>query len=241
MVSKKNMLFCPIHMACDVLQPRWVIQILAEMWWGTTRFNDFRRALPGISPSLLSKRLSELEAQGLVERVADSATGSVDYLRTPAAVDLEPILEALGQWAYRHAGTQNELCNADARAFVWNLRRSINSDALPPRRVVIRLIFPDQEAAVQDFWITVRPGAPVDVCYVDPGYDVDLFVTAELETLLSVYFGHSRLNHEIDAGRISLIGSAPIARTVDRWLMMSSHARARIKSDLTQGNTAVKV
>ena len=45
MARRNSMLFCPVTMACEVLQPRWTIQILAEMWWGSTRFNEIRRRM----------------------------------------------------------------------------------------------------------------------------------------------------------------------------------------------------
>src|SRR5262245_61578133 len=102
MPISKFALFCPMVKACDVLTPRWTLLILTEMSSGSTRFSDIRRGVPGISPTLLSKRLKHLEAKGLIERVADNATGAVDYVLTEAARELEPILEALGRWSYRN-------------------------------------------------------------------------------------------------------------------------------------------
>lgn len=79
---------CPITHACKLLEPRWNITILSEMWGGSTRFNDIRRGVGNISPALLSKRLKELEANGLIDRVEDPATVQVDYLRTQRAMVL---------------------------------------------------------------------------------------------------------------------------------------------------------
>ena len=70
MSDKPYGLFCPITKACEVLEPRWTMPILAEMSCGTSRFNDLRRGMPRISPTL-SKRLKEMEEQGLVERIID--------------------------------------------------------------------------------------------------------------------------------------------------------------------------
>ena len=55
--------FCPVSMAAEVLCNRWTVLVLREMLAGTTRFNDLRRGVPRMSPSLLSKRLKELEAE----------------------------------------------------------------------------------------------------------------------------------------------------------------------------------
>ena len=67
MAGKSYNLFCPLAMACEAVEPRWTLLILAERWDGSTRFNEIRRGVPGISPTLLSRRLKEMEAQGLID------------------------------------------------------------------------------------------------------------------------------------------------------------------------------
>ncbi len=54
--------FCPVAMAASLLEPRWTLLLLCEMWFGSTRFNEIQRGVPGMSPGLLSKRLKEMEA-----------------------------------------------------------------------------------------------------------------------------------------------------------------------------------
>ena len=96
-MSKKSYgLFCPLAMACEVIEPRWTLLILLEMNSGATRFNEVRRCVPGISPTLLSKRLKDMERQGLIERIEDTAKGTVDYVRTTKARELQPALRLLG-------------------------------------------------------------------------------------------------------------------------------------------------
>ena len=51
-------------MAASLLEPRWTMLVLCEIWSGATRFNEIQRGLPGMSPGLLSRRLKELEANG---------------------------------------------------------------------------------------------------------------------------------------------------------------------------------
>lgn len=102
MSNKPYGLICPISRACDVLEPRWTIPILAEIWAGSTKFNELRRGVGSISPALLSKRLKELEERGLIERIEDPATGSVDYIRTQMAIELEPVLNGLAVWAQKN-------------------------------------------------------------------------------------------------------------------------------------------
>ena len=62
--------FCPLAMAAELLCTRWTMVLLRELVAGTTRFNDLRRGVPKMSPTLLSQRLKELEMAGIVERRA---------------------------------------------------------------------------------------------------------------------------------------------------------------------------
>src|SRR5205809_4813237 len=77
--------FCPVAMAAEVLCTRWTVLLLREMVVGSTRFNDLRRGVPRMSPALLSQRLKELEAAGVVQRVASAKDPSAsEYHLTPA-------------------------------------------------------------------------------------------------------------------------------------------------------------
>lgn len=228
MPINKFALFCPVTKACGILEPRWTLLILTEMWWGSSRFNEIRRGVPGISPTLLAKRLKELEVHGLIERVEDAATGTIEYVRTEMAVELEPIIQALGDWAYRNTTSDDALCRLDANHLMWNVRRCVLPKELPPRRNVMQFVFREKGKPNQDFWIISKPGCPVDVCFIDPGFDVDLFVISDLRAMVSAYFGHTKLQTEIDAERVELIGNPTLARTISRWFILSSYARSPI-------------
>lgn len=125
MTGKPYGLICPISKACEVLEPRWTVQILTELWNGSTHFNEIRRGVGHISPGLLSKRLREMEQNGLLERLEDCATGQIVYLRTQKAIELEPALNALAVWAQRHIEANAMLCDSDASVLMWSLRRKI--------------------------------------------------------------------------------------------------------------------
>ena len=133
MMSKPYGLFCPTSKACEVLNPRWTIQILGELWGGSTRFNDIRRGLPGISPTLLARRLKEMQQNGLVERIEDKAMGVIDYVRTDKAAELDPILQGLARWAQRHIKAEIALEDRDADVLMWTLQQRIVVEELPKR------------------------------------------------------------------------------------------------------------
>ncbi len=225
MTTKGYGLFCPLAMACEVVEPRWTLMIIEEMWSGSTRFNEIRRGVPGISPTLLSKRLKELEKRGLIERLEDAGKGTVDYIRTPMAIALEPALMALGEWAYRHLEAKIALDNLNPDYLMWNLRRKIETSELPRRRIVVRFHFTDVKQDQSTYWLMAKPGLSVDLCMSDPGFDVDLFIEADLKAMTSAFMGYSSVQIEMSRDRIFLSGDRRLIRTIDRWLVQCEYGK----------------
>src|SRR3981189_2793137 len=93
--------FCPVAMAAEIICSRWTALILREMLCGTTRFNDLRRGVPLMSPTLLSKRLKELIEAGVVTTTRTGQRGQVEYRLTEAGEDLRGIIMSLGVWGQR--------------------------------------------------------------------------------------------------------------------------------------------
>ena len=219
--------FCPVAKAGEILNPRWTLLLLCEMWAGSTHFNEIRRGVPGMSPTLMSKRLREMEDNGLVTRSEDRATGEIRYETTPIADELEEIVYALGKWAHRNVDKEVTLEHLDAGLLMWNMRRKVNATALPKtRRSVIAFTYPELPRDDRSYWLIAKPGAPVDLCSIDPGHDVDLFISADLKAMTSAWMGLSTLEEEIERGRISLLGDATIAASISEWMVRSSYARA---------------
>lgn len=219
--------FCPVAKACEVLEPRWTLLLLSEMWSGSRRFNEIRRGVPGMSPTLMSKRLREMEDRGLVIRVRHPATGEINYRTTGIADELEPIVRELGKWAHRNIDADVTLEKLDARLLMWNMRRKINPSSLPAsRRSVICFIFPELPREEQSYWLLCKPGNPVDLCSTDPGHEVDLFVTADLKALTSAWIGFSSLSAELARNKIMLVGNPSMAATIGAWMVRSSYATA---------------
>lgn len=224
MSQKPYGMICPITRACEILEPRWTIPILVGLWSGATKFNDLRREVGSISPGLLSKRLKDLEAMGFVERVTDPATGSVDYIRTEAAVALEPALNALAHWAQCHIEAEAALCTATVSSLMWGMRKSFDHTALPARRVVMQFRFSDPGLDYDTYWALVQPGADTEVCTSIPGFDIDLFVETNRTSLLGILLGRTTISRELANGQLYLSGDAVLARTMPRWLKRSGYA-----------------
>ena len=95
--------FCPVAKACEIFGERWTPLILRELACGSTRFNDLRRGVPLLSPTVLSDRLRALEKAGVVERRRSNAGKALEYHLTVAGQEFKPIIQALGEWGQRWA------------------------------------------------------------------------------------------------------------------------------------------
>jgi DNA-binding HxlR family transcriptional regulator len=93
--------FCPrYHHAMDVIGRRWMGAILRVLIHGAHRYNEILLAIPGISDRLLTERLRDLEAEGLVvRRVSASAPVRVEYELTERGQELELVVRVVSAWA----------------------------------------------------------------------------------------------------------------------------------------------
>lgn len=214
--------FCPVAMASEILSTRWTLLLIQEILSGSRRFNDIRRGVPRMSPALLSKRLKELETAGLLIREQIGKT--VAYYPTEAAEQLTPILRALGTWSQRWLDTCPSADYLDVQLLMWNIRRNFEPDPLPKKRVTIQFIYPELGKLKRNWWLIVEPNAETDLCSLDPGFDVDLYVSANLASMTSAWIGPSTLSAEIEAGRILLIGDTSLASSLKKWLKPSYFA-----------------
>lgn len=214
--------FCPVSMAAEILCSRWTVVILREMLCGSTRFNDLRRGLPRMSPTLLSKRLKELEVSGVI-RTTPIAGGGFEYHLTEAGEELRPIVIGIGNWGQRWVESRLSLRNLDPTLLMWDMRRNLSPDPLPARRCTIQFLYPELPEDRRNYWLVVESGQ-VDLCSFDPGYEVDLLVTSSLKTMTAVWMGLVRLGPEVDAGRVLLDGDPAIRRSMQAWLKLSVFA-----------------
>ena len=98
--------FCPAyHHAIEVIGRRWTGAILRALLSGATRFSDVTAAVPGLSDRLLSERLKELEAEGIVERTVYPETPvRIEYRLTAKGEGLGDVIAAVSTWAETWAG-----------------------------------------------------------------------------------------------------------------------------------------
>jgi DNA-binding HxlR family transcriptional regulator len=215
--------FCPVAMAAEIVCNRWTALVLRELLCGTTRFNDLRRGVPRMSPSLLSKRLKELEEAGVIVAVPTSQPSVMDYKLTDAGEDLRPIVMQLGFWGQRWVESSLSLKNLDPSLLMWDMRRSLQPTPLPPRRTTINFIYPELSADRRSWWLVID-GEKVDLCLTNPGHDVDLYVSCPLRVMTAVWMGVAKLRTEVDAGNIRITGDKDIEKSMQQWLGLSVFA-----------------
>jgi hypothetical protein len=156
----------------------------------------------------------------------NGATGEIDYLTTGIADELEPMVQALGDWAHRNVDAAVCMEEVDVRILMWNMRRKINTAVLPQkRRSVIEFIFPELPEGECRYWIIGQPGVSADLCKINPGYDVDLYITADGRSLASAWMGHTTLQSEIAQGRVHLEGSQVLIKTLSQWMVGSKYTK----------------
>lgn len=216
--------FCPVSMAAEIVCSRWTALVLRELLMGTTRFNDLRRGVPRMSPSLLSKRLKELEEAGVIAATPAGQPGVMDYRLTDAGEDLRGVIMSLGLWGQRWVESSLSLKNLDPSLLMWDMRRNLKPEPLPPRRCTVKFTYPELSADRKSWWLVID-GGRVDLCNFDPGYEVDLYVRCALRTMTSVWMGISTLKSELDADRMELTGDRAMVQTMSNWLGFSTFAK----------------
>ncbi len=217
--------FCPVAMACEVFAERWTPIILRELFSGSHRFNQIHRCIPLISRPLLARRLRELEAAGVISSTPSGRGRGRDYRLTDAGREFRAAIDALGTWGQRWT-VRVQPRNLDPGLLMWNIRRRIATDRLPARRVVALFDFGGVPAAYRGprrFWLVLERSG-VDVCLSDPGYEVDVYVEAELAAMARVWLGDQALSAAVKEKKIRISGVPALARQFPSWLLLSPFA-----------------
>jgi DNA-binding HxlR family transcriptional regulator len=212
--------FCPVAKAMELLDERWTLLVVRELAAGSQHFNEVRRGVPRMSPTLLSKRLNQLVRAGVVDRHRDGA--DVRYLLTPAGQELRPVVEALGAWGVRWIGELGDT-DLDPKLLLWDMRRNVDFAAIPNRRTVIQFRFPDVPAKIRVWWLVLESGE-ADLCDVDPGHDVTLVVTSSLRRMIEIWRGDLSWSDALRSGAMTIEGPATLRRAVPRWFTLSPFA-----------------
>lgn len=211
--------FCPVAQALEIVGERWTLLVVRELLSGSRRFGEIQRGVPLMSPTLLSQRLTRLERAGIVRKVA-TGRGRGAYEVTEAGRELWPVVECLGVWGQRWARQEVRPEHLDPGLLMWDMRRRLDLDAMPPGRTVIKFVFHGQLRGQPTWWLVIEDG-DVDLCLSDPGYPVDVTVTADLRTMIHVWMGDIPLRAALRSPALTLAGPRHLVRAFPSWLKLN--------------------
>jgi hypothetical protein len=130
----------------------------------------------------------------------------------------------LGAWGQRWARSGLSRADLDPRLLMWDMQRNIETDALPGHRVVVRFRFTDPAPGLPRVTWLILDRDQVDVCYKDPGFEVDLVVAGRLRALVAVWMGDISMSAVISARELLVDGPRDLVRAFPGWLRRSIFA-----------------
>lgn len=181
---------------------------MRELLPAPRRFTELAHALPRLSRALLTRRLGQLVRAGICSRT-DKA-----YQLTGAGRALAPVLAALGRWGLEHTPAEPSPAETNPDLLMWWWRDRFDVGALPAERTVVQVDLTDTG---RRYWLVLHTG-DVDVCRTDPGYEVNLTVTASTTDLLRVVQGWTPVDRAIRDGAFTLRGPSTLTRSFPRWI-----------------------
>jgi DNA-binding HxlR family transcriptional regulator len=210
--------YCPIAMGAEAIGDRWTPLVLRELMCGSERFTDIHRGVPRMSRTLLSQRLRLLERIEVVER-----TDAGGYRLTESGRDLEQVVWGLGDWAYQWLLGDPEEQGHDGKHLMWRVRQRLVPEAFPERRTVVQFDF---RTAIRGrrIWLMLDPQGAT-VCERDEGFDVDLWVDADIAAFQRVWMGRATWADVMAADDLVLHGPRPLVRAFPDWFALSPFAR----------------
>lgn len=231
-VSRGYGQFCPVAMTSQILTARWTPLILRELLCGSTRFGDLRKGLPRLSQSLLTRRLDELKDSNIIVK-KPIASGGFEYHLTKSGKKLRPIIEMMGLWGAEnlmHNLTQDE---RDPDLLFWDIRRTVDSSAIETKKRFVAQFDVSGLSRTKRFRWLVSNNGETDLCYRDPGYEVNLMVYASLKTLVDVWVGEQSLPAALSKDDIHLDGSKEDRALFKKWFVLSPFANKKTQERLS--------
>lgn len=218
--------FCPVAKAAEILTERWTPLVLRELLAGSHRFNELRSGVPLMSPSLLATRLRSLEQAGIVRRRRVEGAARYEYHLTEAGEAFRPVIDQMGSWGLQYGRDLLTRRDFDPALVMWSIFRQVRTvpASLPRDRTVVLFHFPDAPRKKRYWWVVID--APdVDLCLSDPGFSVDLEVSADLHTIVMLVLHELSYADALRRKQVSVSGSARLRRALPHWLGLAAATR----------------
>jgi DNA-binding HxlR family transcriptional regulator len=156
--------YCPIARGAEIFAERWTPLIIRNLYLGCGSFSEILEGAPGLSRTLLSQRLKQLERLGVVESAPKPDGRGQHYRLTSAGHDLFTVCRSLGEWGARWLEIAPE--NLDPFVALWSMCNALRRDRLPDRRVVIRFDFTGRPHR-ERYWLLIELG-DTEICKTYP-------------------------------------------------------------------------
>lgn len=203
-------IFCPVAKAAEVVAGRWTPLILSELMKGSERFGDIQNGVPLMSRSLLARRLKEMEFAGLIQRVPVGK--SHVYRLTESGNALRPLINQLAEWGSEWRLPYLNERERNVSYLMWSLRGFLLGRTELPARAVLQFNFrnvPKRDHKLRSWWL-IKRDAEIDLCYTDMGFESDVVIDADLDTLTRVAIGLASLQKARGNGDVSFTGNAKL-------------------------------
>ena len=196
---------CAIARAAEVVGERWTLLVLRELALGPKRFTDLRDRLSGVSSSVLTARISQLQERGLVarRRLAPPAA-SVVYELTVEGRTLVPLLHELLRWGFRHLGAPEPEDKFEADWLRLALDAYARKSESPPCSFEIQIT---NEGT--SLYVRLSGGAGGTIVAEGPG-PADVSITVSSDALLGLVNGAIRPSDALAVGALRAEGNLKI-------------------------------
>jgi DNA-binding HxlR family transcriptional regulator len=219
--------FCPVSKTAEVLGEKWTLLIVRELVLGATRFSQIQRAIPRISPTVLNKRLAELQAHGVIVRKRIPEQRGFEYQLTESGRELFPLILQMAQWGMRWARSNMSDDELDVEMLMADIQRRIDPSKLPGGQTMLKFNYTDLDNFAE-WWVKIS-GDHVELCLDDPGYEVNVYFTATLRTMTEVWMGDLSLRKAQADGRLKIVGPSTLLRNINSWFPLHLYADIRPK------------
>jgi len=226
---------CPISMAASVICEKWTLQIVREMFFGSTRYSEIQKYIPNISPSLLRSRLRFLEDNGVIVRKRSASGNRYEYHLTPAGKSLAPVLTEMGKWGFRWASHHMTDKQNTVSGLVRDFASRIDVDELPSCNAVIEMQLADGGDSATGF-IHVQ-GGTASTCDTRLGFDTDVLIRSTIKAMTRIWYGELDMNAAIESGQMKVVAAPAFSRRISRWLRISSFTTDDPQIRLVQTNS----
>lgn len=210
--------YCSFEKAAEHLADRWVFLIARELaMHGPLGFNALADALPGVSRSVLSRRLRKLQDLGLIVRDSADGSRSVGYKLAPAGQHLVPTLMSLNNWAERWIPEDPAVVQHDPDVITFWISRRVDGKDLPQTPAV--LVFQLGGSNGQQAWLVLQRGAEPSLCLEDPLLPAEryVYVEADANALYPISRGDLGWHEAIARRDVHLYGEPKLLRAVPDW------------------------